>query len=328
VTKRIVLPWGGPAVRSYRFRQAFEALGWDVPMFEGTEYGEGTANFLAEHGLEHDIVWTNAWSEAASAFREILKDRGAKVLAEVDDLFSEVPTGNIVHKYWQGDNRERYKKLLREADARICSTPFLGERFNAKVAPNFIVPEKWDFPLRHREDEDSCILLCPAGNGRAGDYFEIEEPLKRFLNEPNTKVVFVGFLPQWAYEYRPGKVVMCRWVDHDIYPKLMRYINPDIVVSPLIKDNFNAAKSNIKWLESAMLEACFVGTDWGELRRTVNHGETGFLCQWSDDWGDILVELARNKTLRDATSKCAHDVVLSEWTWEGVRDDWLTALEI
>lgn len=326
--KRIVLPWGGPAVRAYRFRQAFEAAGWDVPMYEGMEYGEETAAFIAKHGLKHDVVWTNAWSDAARAFTDMLRDHGAKVIAEVDDLFTEVPVGNHVHKYWKGDNKYRYLKLLQDADVRVASTPFLGERFNARVAPNFIVPEKWDFPLRHRKKNDECILLCPAGNGRAGDYFEIEEPLKRFLAEPNTKIVFVGFLPQWAYEYEAGKVVLCRWVDYELYPRMMRYINPDIVVSPLICDNFNAAKSNIKWLESAMLDACFVGTDWGELRRTVNQGETGFLCQTNRDWEGVLVELARNPELRAATTKCAKEVVLSEWTWEGVREDWLTALEI
>ena len=181
--KGVILPWGGQAVRQYRFKHARDRMGLEAPMYEGSEYGSETAGFFVEHGLDFDFVWTNAWADAATAYREILRDRGAKVIAEVDDLFEEVPVGNQVHKFWRGENKLRYKKLLTEADVRVASTPFLAERFGARYAPNFIEPKKWDFNFRHRKNPEECILLCPAGNGRAGDYFEIEEPLKRFLAE-------------------------------------------------------------------------------------------------------------------------------------------------
>lgn len=316
----LCVPTGSEGVQNYRFKDA--ELGQRIcekPL--DTKF----VRWLEKEGLDWEGFWTNAYSEESQAIGAIMREYDVPVIIDVDDHFDEVPKGNAGHHAWIFRKRKLYNAALKDADRRVCSTPWLADRHDGQVAPNFVKESDWDWPQRKTHDSEVVLLHCGSVN-RAEDYLEREDSFRAFLDIPSTKIVFMGWLPKWAREYPVGRVVFCRWVDFANYKRMLRWIAPDLLVSPLIHNNFNLAKSNIKWLESAMVGACFVGERWGEYERTVTEGVTGFLASGPEEWTDTLRDLALSPDIRKQAAKTAREDVLKNWTWDAVRPMWERAV--
>ncbi len=276
-------------------------------------------------------LWTQDHNDEGEVIRKAAKRKfDCEIITDVDDWYDDIPDFNAaksVHRRF--GLSERLTIMHDMADTICCSTPFLVDRMGskAKLCPNFIVPESWEHPVRPTKNSDECVLMFAGGMGRAGEVHEIRDALRAFLDEPNTKLVLMGAFHEFASEYPPGKVTWARFCEVWDYPKLAKWISPDITISPMEHRDFTTAKSNIKWLESAMLGSVFVGERWGEMERTITDGVDGHLAEGIEEWTEKLVMLARDPDLRTATSQKALDVVHSKWTWGAVEQNWRAALE-
>lgn len=74
--------------------------------------------------------------------------------------------------------------------------------------------------------------------------------------------------------------------------------NADIALAPLEDTAFNDAKSNIKFLEAAILGVPCVCSPRANFRSVVVHGETGMLADDDDAWFAALDRLAAEPSLR------------------------------
>jgi len=329
VVKVLVLPDGSAGVQWWRYDNALGLLdGVEFDVWKDFEEGwvERIVGHFEASGLVYDAVWTSRFGNAERAVCEMLREAGAEVIGEVDDWFEDIPVGNMARQGWFGERRELYKDLLVTADRVVCSTPYLAERWGGQVAPNFVVPAQWDWPARPTRNPDECVLLHMCGAGRSGDFLSAEGAFRAFLDMPNTKVVCAGVVPGWAMEYPAGKVVVVRWTPVEVYTRLVRWIAPDLIVSPMLHNKFNLAKSNLKWLEAGAVGACFVGERWGEYARTVQDGVTGVLADGADEWAQALVSLALDAERRSAIAAAGQTAVYSGWTWEAVGGQWRKAV--
>jgi len=296
----VVIPWGAPAQDWYRILQPAKYMnGVTLHTFnapyndaDSEDFAKRAAKWLDELGdVKIDAVWSASSTAGAQVICDHFWEQGASVVGEVDDLFTEVPKGNFMFRYWDGPRMKRHLDFLtKETNRLVVSTPYLAKEYQGYCAPNFVDPEDWSEPPRESKArrQKEVDILCPYGNGRAGDYGTIAEPLKRALKLPNVKAVFMGSMPKWATDYPVGKVVYVQWVPLEQYPRFVGWVAPDLIVSPMERNNFNLAKSNLKWLEAGAVGACFVGEKWGEYERTVTHMETGVLCNSEEEWGDNL----------------------------------------
>lgn len=328
--KRLYIPHGTPGVRWYRYENALTCMGEKFDRWEpedGEGFLESAAEFLEKRGLDWQTVWTgNYWNECQAVLDE-LRWRGADLVIDVDDWFEDLPEGNMAADSWLGEKRRLYKELLGKAARVSASTPVLAEKYGGIVTPNFVVPEQWDWAPRSSVRADECVILCNASPSRAGDYLAKEGPFRKTLELPHVKMVFMGgVFPEWALDYPAGKVIWCRWTPIEIYPRMMRWIAPDIVVSPLEHNEFNVAKSNLKWLEAGMCGAAFVGERWGEYARTVNDGTTGVLAEGEAEWTEALMGLALNAETRQHVAEAGRAEVLRNWTWDAVAPQWRKAV--
>ena len=326
----VVIPGFTPAVRWFRFRNAAQRMGvpeidlYGNKNFQGDYWAEAMAEYFAKHGTKWDFLWTNLYTDAMQAILSAMKELGADIVVDVDDLFSAVPKGNLAYSHWHGKGRQDYMRLIQEADRVVTSTPFLAGIHGAKVGPNYIEPAQWDWAERPTKDPSEVVILFSGGNGRAGDYMESASAIKDTLDLPNTKMVFMGAFPEWALDYPAGKAIWCRWVDIKDYPRMLKWISPDIVVSPMEHNDFNLAKSNLKWLEAAAIGSTFVGENWGEYARTVVDQETGVLCD--GDWAERLRWICTDHDERRKIAEQGRAEMLKNWTWEAVGKDWRAAV--
>ena len=329
--KGLSIPYSAQAVRWYRFNNPGRRMGFSEMDLYSHDIGEDpedwygrTVKFMAENGLEWDVVWTSFYGDKMQAILGGLKEHGAEVVVDVDDLFEKIPLSNIVASYWNGERRKLYKELIRSADRVVASTPRLAAEYGGLYAPNFIEPMQWGWSERPTKDLDEVVILCSGGTGRAGDFMMAERGLKAALELPNTKMVFMGAFPEWALDFPAGKAIWCRWVDLKDYPRMLKWISPDIVVSPMEHIDFNTAKSNLKWLEAGAVGATFVGENWGEYARTVVDQETGVLCD--GDWAERLRWICTDHDERRKIAEQGRAEMLKNWTWEAVGKDWRAAV--
>lgn len=350
----LALTGTGPAINKYRIFNAASQLYDDYDIFAPAKYideltperakqlaKESTKSSVDPLGLimaylsaeqgPYDVIWTNEFHEQPMIYLQHQQEKhGTKIIADIDDWFEDVPAGNIASPSWQSLRPKRvFREILESADQAIASTPFLAEQYNAALCPNFVVPDEWkDHEISPNRApggkwSDDVIIMCAAGAGRGEDYLLLEAALRQALMLENVKVCFVGWVPDWAEEYPVGrKVVFCRWTDLKDYPAMMAWAKPDLFISPMVHNDFNLAKSNLKWLEAGMLGACFVGERWGEYERTVEHGKTGVLCNGPDEWQVVLPELCMDRELREAVARRGAMAVEESWTWPAVKEAW------
>jgi glycosyltransferase involved in cell wall biosynthesis len=88
-----------------------------------------------------------------------------------------------------------------------------------------------------------------------------------------------------------------RWVCIEKYPKLLASCGFDIGIAPLETNRFNAGKSNLKYLELAVLGIPGVFTDFDPYK-SVKQGKTGYKALKTDEWIDCLSKLIESPDLR------------------------------
>jgi hypothetical protein len=97
----------------------------------------------------------------------------------------------------------------------------------------------------------------------------------------------------------------------DLPNELVRF---DVNLAPLQVGNpFCEAKSELKYFEAALVDACTVASPTGPYRRAIEHGKTGYLASTVEEWHDAIARLIAAPAERASVARAAlRDVV---WTF-------------
>jgi glycosyltransferase involved in cell wall biosynthesis len=100
-------------------------------------------------------------------------------------------------------------------------------------------------------------------------------------------------------------------------------------LAPLVDNNFNAAKSNIKVLESAYCGVPCLASWIEPYDNFCSHDRElrWLLCQGSLGWEKKLRELIHDKARREDLGKRAKAVATEHYTWNGEHAGWNQILE-
>lgn len=107
--------------------------------------------------------------------------------------------------------------------------------------------------------------------------------------------------------------------------KLLRK-NWDIGIAPLIDDEFNRCKSNIKWMEYAMKKIPCIASDVLPYQN-IKHGVDGYLVKTEEEWYDTLELLVKDNELRKEIGQNAHEEVKNNWQFDKVGEAYKKAFE-
>jgi glycosyltransferase involved in cell wall biosynthesis len=122
----------------------------------------------------------------------------------------------------------------------------------------------------------------------------------------------------------PGKMAFDAPVPVQKFAKWFRDgFKGQIGLAPIIESDFNAAKSELKWLEYAALKVPTVASNTGPYARTIRHGEDGLLCGSNGAWRNALEALLEDRGLRQKIGLAAHERLRAEYDAEKRAGDWL-----
>lgn len=291
------------------------------------------------------LVWQLLQFEHSLGLFQDLKVKYQKpFLMEVDDYFTDIPAENAAYEAYKPSS-VNYKCCLqgiRQADGLICSTPYLAELYKNENANISVVPNSIDFKgLRGRpkvvgwdtvriKKHDRIRLGWIGGGTHSADLEMIAPALKEILLEyPNVWLYVIHGVPQifkdWA---KQGLNVYWthKWAKINLYPRHLAAYCFDVGLAPLVDNNFNRAKSNLRWLEYSAMKVPTVASPLPDFTRVINHGVDGFIARDSDDWKRYLRILIENASIREGVGKKAYDRVKNEFNARKTARDYLNLL--
>ncbi|MBP1546870.1 MAG: glycosyltransferase [Oscillospiraceae bacterium] len=113
----------------------------------------------------------------------------------------------------------------------------------------------------------------------------------------NVHLYFVGELdiPSQLQEFK-DRIHSMPFVDWKELPELISGV--DINIAPLCDTVFNAAKSENKWVEAALVKVPTAASRVGAMEHMISDGETGILCGSSEEWLAALDRLVTDEAYR------------------------------
>lgn len=286
---------------------------------------------LDEHMAKlEDIQFTHVWTnwhgiEAAAVMEWAKQEKGSRIILDYDDLVDTAPPWHPNANSFMRFRRDGIKATQAVADVKVASTPLLKEHFDCDLlAPNFADPENWVAPEVLPKQEDLIRIVFPISTSREVEWEELMTgPVRHILdNCPNVQAVFVGGWPEWTDFYPVGQVSRVFWMPLALYKKFLPAVQPDIICSALLEHDFSNSRSNLKWLEAGTVGAAFLGSNVGELKRTISSGKDGILVD-DEGWLPALEGVVGDAKLRKSLAEGARESVTRDWTWPAVRDQWM-----
>lgn len=249
------------------------------------------------------------------------KFTGAKIVVDIDDEPFDINPGHPLYKEIR-EKSERVAQMLQIADRIVVSTPQLKEsleKFGKRITviPNAIDPKIWK--VKGKKRTDGKIRIGWVGSSsHIADIGVVEDVFREILDKyENVEVYFCGFVVgdfggnKEGYKGRVfNKQGTSNYAD---YPQFLAGLDLDIAVAPLIDSKFNRSKSNIKWLEHAMLETPMVLSDIPPYSDCVKNYKTGYLASSKSQWLKYLGWLIENPEKRKEIGQNAKKAVLENY---------------
>lgn len=263
---------------------------------------------------DYDIIWTSYFPDAIlfDCMMFLYEKYGVKFVLDCDDDIFHVPKDNHIWKDGGAERIEQIKYMVAEAPFVVTSTEILKAVFDEKrTGQTFVLPNYIGDDYKHPKfDNGDRVVIGYFGSiTHKRDLFETGffDALQQIMHKyKSVHVQTIGipidsYLPKQRYSFNPGKPGQ-KWLD-EVWPN----INCDIAVAPLEDTQFNRCKSNIKWLESALIPSAVIASNVSPYKDSIINGKTGILADnSSEDWYEALESLVTNKTLRNKLKKAAH----------------------
>lgn len=291
-----------------------------------------------EHGpaKERDLVTRLLWPVFQYA------NHGKGIIYETDDDHFNI-------KPWNGYIKDvmpeltMIEQMAKRADLVTVSTPVIGKRYarfndNLRVIRNAVDP---DLYIRTEPRPDTKVrALYYGGAARMRDYMGFPTPGK-------PRKIQGGYCAKAMHDFKdelhriwigvePGFETQTQGIFEEQIPyqnsiagfsKLLCDSHPDIGVAPLMGDEFDAAKSELHWLEYSLAGAAFIGERVGKdgPYSPVRNGIDGLLARGRQEWYDSVKKLARNANLRADLAAAAKERVLKEYHYKDRAKEWADA---
>jgi hypothetical protein len=258
---------------------------------------------------------------------QVQKKYKVPIIYEIDDMLIDIPEYNYAVNYYK-KNEDWVKKSMNLADGMSVSTDQLKKLYseycpNIIVVPNHLPKFIWGeiFPAHEYKDESKKIKILWAGSQnhfahkrltgnkvKGGDF---GDELINYIRK-TTHIYdwyFVGAMPEELNDIK-DKICFMPWKNIFEYPLAVKSIEPDIALAPLIDNEFNSCKSNIKVLEFVACGAAGVYSDVEPYKKCHRKAKT------DEEFIDHIEQLATDKAARAKTFKRDYNSVRGQLWWE------------
>lgn len=262
------------------------------------------------------------------------KALGMRTIWEVDDLIFDQTLYETNSNLRDLDKHTReslmngvplYRGAMLACDCCIASTEALGDAMRAAgVAEVHVVNNALDdqtlviaeeINARPRRSDGLVRIVYGSGSSsHDSDFRECSDAVLDILRSNyHVRLTIIGTL-NLPPIFKEVETQVERIPPSDYATYLARLAKCHINIAPLEPSIFNDAKSNIKYLEAAILRLPSVCSPTQEFRNTITHGETGLLASSPQEWRTCLTSLIHDPALRASIGKQAFEHVIQHYT--------------
>jgi glycosyltransferase involved in cell wall biosynthesis len=224
-----------------------------------------------------------------------------------------------------------YRRALQASGRGIASTPHLADAMRAAciadvaVVENALDQETLDLAARIRQSRvphDSVVITYGSGTKTHDTDFRQAAPalLRILQTHPTARLRLIGDLnPPPSFDAVAAQIERILPVPYARYLALLG--ESDISLAPLEPTVFNDAKSNIKFLEAAILGLPSVCSPRAHFTAVMRDGENGFLAETENAWFAALDRLIADATLRARLGETARRDALARYAPDAIARD-------
>ena len=331
-----------PQCTRYRVLNKAEQLrknGFAVKVVNASEFSLAQAQYAS-----HIIIYRAPWSTQLQLLCDLAREEHKPIYFDIDDLvFDTLYTDQL--SYTQGlSEKEKgnydagvknYGKMLAACDGAITSTTQLKEELikykdtvllNRNLASSELIAVSSQFLKEDFGADDRIKIGYFSGSISHNENFELIKPaIKEVLdNYPFVELHIVGHLdiPQDMKQYTQ-RIIIHEYVDWKALPQLISQV--DINLAPLVDSVFNRAKSEIKWIEAALVKVPTIASHIGAFADMMIDGQTGLLAK-DGEWKEKLESLILSADLRRELAENAYAFVLENCSLDK-KDEMVTYFE-
>lgn len=301
---------------------------WDINEIPNKDY-----DYLV---FNRGLGWQHDKDEGE--FIETCKSSGIKIIMDIDDYW-ELPEYHTIK--WRADVnydlwRENILNNLKRADYIWTSTEYLktkiikyldsvGLNTPIKVVPNAIDPNENQWAIKHTKKYPNKVNVGYCGSlthfrdinilqnpvSKINKHFNVQWHLTAMTDKGWGKEVSNSFMNVFTNNGKRKSNNITAWGGVPTFEYGHLYDQFDISIAPLIDNEFNRSKSELKVIEAGIKKIPFIGSD------TITYSRTGAnidLCSNQQDWIDSLKDLITNKKLREELGKELNEYVLDNYS--------------
>lgn len=290
------------------------------------------------------IIYRTPYSEQFKQLVELAHKYNKPVFYDIDDLVYDtsytdqldyVKTLGKQEKEAYDSGVRSYGKLMELCDAFITSTTDLKNELlklgkpvylNRNLASEDLISISEQAIAKTIKDKKKIKIGYFSGSITHNENFDlIRSAILKILKEfPQTELHLVGHLtiPDEMENYKK-QLIVHDFLDWTLLPSLVAEM--DINLAPLVDTVFNRAKSEIKWLEAALVGVTTVASDIGSFSEIITNETTGVLVA-DGMWYEQLKDLIDNKTKLEFLGNNAKRKVISTYKTTKHKDEFIEAI--
>ncbi|MDO4183414.1 MAG: glycosyltransferase, partial [Coriobacteriia bacterium] len=308
-----------PAPKRYRVEHQVEQLKlWNISVSE-VHYAAG----LHETDVDRAqvvVVYRCPITPVVEGAIKRARSQGKTVFFDTDDLVIDTAYTDMLpllddlspeERDIFNDGVQRTGETLALCDKAITTTAALREQLlkyvpqvhiNRNVASlEMLELSDKAYQARTQRPEDGLVRIGYfSGSATHGEDLEsVADALAQVLDTcPQARLVLGGSVSTpAALQTCEDRIERFDFVEWRKLPELIATV--DINIAPLTKTLFNAAKSELKWMEAALVGVPTVASRWGAFQEMVQDGTTGLLCDQPEEWADALTRLVNDSAYRN-----------------------------
>jgi len=218
------------------------------------------------------------------------------------------------------------RKILSASHAVIASTNYLADvvkhmkQVGVYVNRNAVSKRQLKLASSlldqtHYSDKGAVLGYAAGTRSHDFDFAEIASVLKSLMRKfRSVRLCVIGSVDVCGLDKEfPTRVKRLPVLRYDDYMKAISQI--DIMVVPLEKNNeFAKCKSEVKFLEAAILGKPTIASNTAGYAEIIEHGITGFVAENEDQWYELMSRLIADAELRKTVGQNAREYVLGNAT--------------
>jgi len=316
--------------RQYLWAEELNKQGLAQTMINDFRWGEGEHVLMSDEDLFAIANWADLfvvgrldradWLAKWGGTREFFN---MPMIMDTDDNVRHVRPSNPGYQGYQPGaealhwNKVAFAKVF---DAITVSTDNLKE-FHKKEHPKiYVLPNSIDFTHFNLEGKKSTDGKIRIDFNGSGSHYEsmmiIKKPIIEIMKKYDNVLFSIPKIFKSHFEDVPKEILdrmtFYPWMKLKDFPKDMAERSVDIGLAPLADNNFNRAKSNLRWMEYSALKIPVICSPV-EAYKCVEDGKTGLVAKEREQWYNSIEKLILNESLRKKLAENAYKKIYKDF---------------